>query len=166
MNADAGTQVEVLLVEDSDDDAEMTLDALNSYRLGNQVVRVRDGQQALDYIFLRGEYEGRNTGLPKLVLLDINMPRVDGLEVLRQLREDPATTDIPVVLLTSSAEERDLHRAYQLHVNSYIVKPVDFEQFVEAIRDVGLYWLVLNRMRPAGPPAVADEAEVSGVSSP
>jgi CheY-like chemotaxis protein len=159
MNGDASTQVEVLLVEDSDDDAEMTLDALNTYHLGNQVVRVEDGQQALDYILLQGEYEGRKNGMPKLVLLDIKMPKVDGLEVLRQLRENPATTDIPIVLLTSSAEERDLHRAYQLHVNSYIVKPVDFEQFVEAIREVGLYWLVLNRMRPVGPAPLEGQAE-------
>ena len=142
--------VEVLLVEDSDDDAEMTMNALNNYRLGNRVVRVRDGQEALDYLFLKGPFSGRQDGMPKLVLLDIKMPRVDGLEVLRQLRADQATASLPVVLLTSSAEERDLHRAYQLHANSYIVKPVNFEQFVEAIREVGMYWLVFNRLDESG----------------
>ena len=145
------TPIEVLLVEDSDDDAEMTMNALRQYRLGNRVVRVRDGQEALDYLLLRGSFSGRRNGMPKLVLLDIKMPRVDGLEVLRELRADPSTSRLPVVLLTSSAEERDLHRAYQLHVNSYIVKPVNFEQFVEAIREVGMYWLVFNRLDESGP---------------
>ena len=144
------TPVEVLLVEDSDDDAEMTLNALKNHRLGNRVVRVRDGQEALDYLFLKASFSGRQNGMPKLVLLDIKMPRVDGLEVLRQLRADPSTASLPVVLLTSSAEERDLHRAYQLHANSYIVKPVNFEQFVEAIREVGMYWLVFNRLDESG----------------
>jgi len=145
------TPIEVLLVEDSDDDAEMTMNALRQYRLGNRVVRVRDGQEALDYLLLKGSFSGRRNGMPKLVLLDIKMPRVDGLEVLRELRADPSTSRLPVVLLTSSAEERDLHRAYQLHVNSYIVKPVNFEQFVEAIREVGMYWLVFNRLDESGP---------------
>ena len=147
------TPIEVLLVEDSDDDAEMTMNALRQYRLGNRVVRVRDGQEALDYLLLKGSFSGRRNGMPKLVLLDIKMPRVDGLEVLRELRADPSTARLPVVLLTSSAEERDLHRAYQLHVNSYIVKPVNFEQFVEAIREVGMYWLVFNRLDESGPEA-------------
>ena len=139
-------QVEVLLVEDSDDDAEMTIDALNECRLGNRIVRLRDGQEALDYLLRKEAYTDRSDGMPKLVLLDINMPKVDGLEVLRQLRADPAGARLPIVLLTSSAEERDRHAAYSLHVNSYIVKPVDFQQFVKAVRDVGLYWLVLNRI--------------------
>ena len=138
--------VEILLVEDSDDDAEMTLHSLNANRLGNRVVRLRDGQEALDYFFLDGGRDAAHSGMPKLVLLDIKMPRVDGLEVLRELRGNALTSSLPIVLLTSSAEERDLHRAYELHANSYIVKPVNFEQFVESIREIGMYWLVLNRM--------------------
>jgi two-component system response regulator len=138
--------VEVLLVEDSDDDAEMTMHSLNAHRLGNRVVRLRDGQEALDYFFLDAGRESARNGLPKLVLLDIKMPKVDGLEVLRELRGNALTSSLPIVLLTSSAEERDLHRAYELHANSYIVKPVNFEQFVESIREIGMYWLVLNRM--------------------
>jgi two-component system response regulator len=138
--------VEVLLVEDSDDDAEMTMHSLNAHRLGNRVVRLRDGQEALDYFFLDGGRESARNGMPKLVLLDIKMPKVDGLEVLRELRGNALTSSLPIVLLTSSAEERDLHRAYELHANSYIVKPVNFEQFVESIREIGMYWLVLNRM--------------------
>ena len=146
MSVQGENQVEVLLVEDSDDDAEMTIDALTECRLGNRIIRLRDGQAALDYLLLKDDYSERSTGLPKLVLLDINMPKVDGLEVLRQLRADPSTARLPIVLLTSSAEERDRHVAYNLHVNSYIVKPVDFNQFVRAVHDVGLYWLVLNRV--------------------
>ena len=151
MSSQQETQVEVLLVEDSDDDAEMTIDALNGCRLGNRIVRLADGQAALDYLLLQDGYSERSNGMPKLVLLDINMPKVGGLEVLRQLRAHPSTTRLPIVLLTSSAEERDRHAAYNLHVNSYIVKPVDFEQFVRAIRDVGLYWLVLNRVDESPP---------------
>jgi two-component system, response regulator len=138
--------VEVLLVEDSDDDAEMTIHSLNAHRLGNRIVRLRDGQEALDYFFLDGGQEATRKGMPKLILLDIKMPKVDGLEVLRELRGNPQTSNLPVVLLTSSAEERDLHQAYELHANSYIVKPVNFEKFVESIREIGMYWLVLNRL--------------------
>ncbi|GAC1328160.1 MAG: response regulator [Candidatus Dormibacteria bacterium] len=152
---DHETLVEILLVEDSDDDAEMTTDALNMYHLGNHIVRLRDGQEALDYMFLKGRYADRHSGVPKVILLDIKMPRVDGLEVLRQLRGNAATASVPVVLLTSSAEERDLHMAYQLHANSYIVKPVNFEQFVEAIREIGMYWLVLNLPQGTAPAPVA-----------
>ena len=138
--------VEVLLVEDSDDDAEMTMHSLSAHRLGNRIVRLRDGQEALDYFFLDGGPETTGNGMPKLILLDIKMPKVDGLEVLRQLRGNPETSGLPIVLLTSSAEERDLHQAYELHANSYIVKPVNFEKFVESIREIGMYWLVLNSM--------------------
>jgi two-component system, response regulator len=138
--------VEVLLVEDSDDDAEMTIESLNAHRLGNRIVRLRDGQEALDYFFLNDGHQTRRNSMPKLVLLDIKMPKVDGLEVLRELRDNPETSGLPIVLLTSSAEERDLHQAYELHANSYIVKPVIFDKFVEAIREIGMYWLVLNRM--------------------
>jgi two-component system, response regulator len=138
--------VEVLLVEDSDDDAEMTIHSLGAHRLGNRIVRLRDGQEALDYFFLDGGQEATRKGMPKLILLDIKMPKVDGLEVLRELRGNPQTSNLPIVLLTSSAEERDLHQAYELHANSYIVKPVNFEKFVESIREIGMYWLVLNRL--------------------
>jgi two-component system response regulator len=137
--------VEVLLVEDSDDDAEMTIHSLRLHRLGNRVVRLRDGQEALDYFFVDGGPETTRNQMPKLILLDIKMPKVDGLEVLRELRANPETSSLPIVLLTSSAEERDLHTAYELNANSYIVKPVNFEKFVEAIREIGSYWLVLNR---------------------
>jgi two-component system, response regulator len=138
--------VEVLLVEDSDDDAEMTMHSLSIHRLGNRIVRLRDGQEALDYFFLDGGKESTRHALPKLILLDIKMPKVDGLEVLRELRGNPMTASLPIVLLTSSAEERDLHMAYELHANSYIVKPVVFEKFVESVREIGMYWLILNRM--------------------
>jgi two-component system, response regulator len=138
--------VEVLLVEDSDDDAEMTMHSLSEYRLGNRIVRLRDGQEALDFFFLDGGPDTTRNGMPKLVLLDIKMPKVDGLEVLRALRGNPKTSSLPVVLLTSSAEERDLHQAYELHANSYIVKPVNFEKFVQSVREIGMYWLVLNRL--------------------
>ena len=138
--------VEVLLVEDSDDDAEMTMHSLSDHRLGNRIVRLRDGQEALDYFFLDGGQETTRKSMPKLILLDIKMPKVTGLEVLRELRGNPETSGLPIVLLTSSAEERDLHQAYELHANSYIVKPVIFEKFVESIREIGMYWLVLNRL--------------------
>jgi len=156
--------VEVLLVEDSDDDAEMTMHSLSAHRLGNRIVRLRDGQEALDYFFLDGGQETTRKSMPKLILLDIKMPKVTGLEVLRELRGNPETSGLPIVLLTSSAEERDLHQAHELHANSYIVKPVIFEKFVESIREIGMYWLVLNRMPavrdhqvPPGPRATVDQ---------
>jgi CheY-like chemotaxis protein len=165
----ADDSVEVLLVEDSDDDAEMTIHSLSSHRMGNRIVRLRDGQEALDYFFVRGGHKATPNGMPKLILLDIKMPRVDGLEVLRELRGHPQTSGLPIVLLTSSAEERDLHMAYELHANSYIVKPVVFEKFVESIREVGMYWLVLNRMPadrdrqpPVGPVDTVDRPVMVG----
>ncbi|MGI8608402.1 MAG: response regulator [Candidatus Dormibacteria bacterium] len=150
--------VDVLLVEDSDDDAEMTMDTLEEYQLGDRAVRVRDGQEALDFMFLQGAYRDRRSGLPKLILMDIKMPKVDGLEVLRALRADPRTAGVPIVLLTSSAEERDIYRAHDLNATSYIVKPVDYERFVEAIREIGTYWLVLNQLNAA--PTSAGTAEL------
>jgi two-component system response regulator len=135
--------VEVLLVEDSDDDAEMTIHSLNIHRLGNRIVRLRDGQEALDYFFLDGGQEATRKGMPKLILLDIKMPKVDGLEVLRELRGNPQTSSLPIVLLTSSAEERDLHQAYELHANSYIVKPVNFEKFAEVVRYIENFWFAV-----------------------
>jgi len=138
--------VEILLVEDSDTDAEVALRALRRAHLGNQVVWVKDGAEALDYLFRTGEYADRPNGEPRLVLLDIKMPKIDGLETLRQIRERDPQHRIPVVMLTSSAEESDLLRSYQLGVNSYVVKPVDFIQLSEQIVRLGFYWLAMNRV--------------------
>lgn len=137
--------VEILLVEDNPDDEELTLMALSRYNIGNRIHVVRDGEEALEWIFARGRYETRNSNHhPKLILLDIKLPLVDGLEVLRQIKVDPETRRIPVVLLTSSREESDIVRGYENGTNSYIVKPVDFSQFGEAMRTVGMYWLLIN----------------------
>ncbi len=138
--------VEILLVEDNPDDEELTLHALKKVNLVNQIDVVRDGAEALEYIFCTGAYEQRviENG-PRLILLDLKLPKVDGLEVLERIKADPRTRMIPVVVLTSSREERDIVESYQLGVNSYIVKPVDFEQFVQSIGQVGLYWVVINQ---------------------
>ena len=151
----ANDEVEVLLVEDNPDDVQLALHALRKHRLANAVHVAEDGAEALDFLFCRGAFAGRDLcAPPKVVLLDLKLPLVDGREVLRQVRADPRTRAIPVVVMTASAEERDLVETYQLGVNSYIVKPVDFEQFVEAMRLVGMYWLMLNRppAKPAPPP--------------
>lgn len=138
--------VEILLVEDSPLDAEMTLHALHSTAIANHIEWIRDGAEALDYLFLRGRHAGRHPGPPRLVLLDIKMPKVDGLEVLKAMKEDSELRRIPVVMLTSSAEESDLLRSYQLGVNSYVVKPVDFENFSAEIAKLGFYWMLTNRL--------------------
>jgi two-component system response regulator len=139
-------QVEVLLVEDNIHDAEMTIRALRKVNLSNNLVHVKDGEQALDFIFARGKFTGRETEqLPKVILLDIKMPKVDGIEVLRQLKSQEASKAIPVVIMTSSKEEQDVIRSYQLGVNSYVVKPVDFEGFAKAVSELGLYWLLTNQ---------------------
>lgn len=141
----------ILLVEDNPDDELLTLRALERSNVLNEVVTVRDGVEALDYLFGRGAYAGRDTDvLPQLVLLDLKLPKLNGLEVLRRLREDPRTRLLPVVVLTSSDEERDIVESYRLGVNSYIRKPVDFVQFSEAVQRLELYWLVLNQEPPAG----------------
>ena len=138
-------QVEILLVEDNPSDEELTLHALEKYHLANKIFVVRDGAEALDYIFAAGKYSDRDTNChPKVILLDLKLPKVDGLEVLRRIKTEPKTQQIPVVLLTSSTEESDIVESYKLGVNSYIVKPVDFKQFTESIRDIGMYWLLLN----------------------
>ena len=138
--------VEILLVEDNPEDAELSLRALKKHNLANRVVHVGDGEQALDFILARGSFESRNVeNKPKLIILDLKLPKMDGLEVLKALKGDPATRAIPVVMMTSSKEERDIVESYRLGVNSYIVKPVDFEKFVIAVRDLGLYWLLLNQ---------------------
>lgn len=138
--------VEILLVEDNADDVELTLLALEEQNLANHIEVVRDGAEALDFLFCTGAYADRRfADSPKLVLLDIKLPKVDGLEVLQRLKSDPRTRTIPVVILTSSREERDIVESYQLGVNSYIVKPVDFAQFTMAVQQLGLYWLILNQ---------------------
>lgn len=137
--------VDILLVEDNAEDVEMTLRALHRARLTNPVEVVEDGAAALDYIFGTGRFAGRDAARrPKVVLLDLKLPKIDGLEVLRRLRADERTRDMPVVVLTSSREQPDVAEAYRLGVNSYIVKPVDFDRFVEAVAQVGLYWMLLN----------------------
>lgn len=139
----------ILLVEDNRDDEELTLRALAKSKITNPVVVVRDGVEALDWMFRRGAYASRSEHqIPQVVLLDLKLPKVDGLEVLRELRANDATKLTPVVILTSSVEEQDLIRGYGLGANSYIRKPVDFTQFVEAVRQLGLYWLVLNQPIP------------------
>jgi two-component system response regulator len=138
--------VEILLVEDNPNDVELTLHALQANNLANRIHVARDGAEALEYIFGTGQYQGRSIqDDPKVVLLDLKLPKIDGLEVLRRIRADDRTRVIPVVILTSSREERDIVESYKLGVNSYIVKPVDFEQFTESVRQVGLYWVLLNQ---------------------
>jgi len=137
--------VEILLVEDNPADEELTLYALKAQILANSIEVVRDGAEALDLIFQTGAFAGRTYSRPKLVLLDLKLPKVDGLEVLRRLKADPVTRSIPVVMLTSSREERDVVESYNLGANSYICKPVDFSQFAEVVRQTGLYWLLVNQ---------------------
>jgi two-component system response regulator len=137
--------LEILLVEDSDEDAELTLRALKKRRLANHVHRVRDGEEALEFLFGTGRYADRGASHPRVVLLDLKLPKVGGLEVLQAIRKDPRTATTPVVVLTSSAEDRDLAECYRLGANSYIVKPVEFTGFVEAVEQLGFYWAVLNR---------------------
>lgn len=138
--------VEILLVEDNPNDVELTLHALKKNNLSNPIQIARDGAEALDFIFGEGKFKGRDPHhQPRVVLLDLKLPKVDGLEVLKRVKSDPRTQTIPVVVLTSSSEERDIVESYKLGVNSYIRKPVDFEQFTEAVRTLGLYWLLLNQ---------------------
>lgn len=138
--------LEVLLIEDNPDDEELTLHTLQANRITNQVKVLRDGAEALDYIFASGPYQSRDVNdVPKVILLDLKLPKINGLQVLERIKADPRTRSVPVVVLTSSREEPDVKRCYELGVNSYIVKPVDFEQFVSAIRELGLYWLILNQ---------------------
>jgi two-component system, response regulator len=139
----------ILLVEDNPDDEELTLRALKKNNIGNNLTVVRDGAEALDFLFCTGAYANRDgQGLPQVVLLDLNLPKVGGLDVLRRIRDNETTRLLPVVILTSSKEEQDLIKGYSLGANSYVRKPVDFNQFVEAVRQLGLYWLVLNEAPP------------------
>jgi len=136
----------ILLVEDSARDAELILDALATHQLANEMVHVRDGAEALDYLYRRGQFAGRPDERPALILLDLKLPKVDGLEVLRQIKSDAALRMIPVVMMTSSRQEQDLLASYKLGVNAYVVKPVKFQDFVEAVRQVGVFWAVLNEV--------------------
>ena len=139
----------ILLVEDNPDDEALTLRALRKANVGNDVVVVRDGVEALDFLFATGAYAGRDTShVPQVILLDLKLPRVDGLEVLRRIRADARTKLMPVVILTSSDEDQDRIQGYSLGANSYVRKPVEFAQFAEAVRQLGLYWLVLNQPAP------------------
>jgi two-component system, response regulator len=139
-------EVEILLVEDNPTDAELTLRALKKSHLANRVVHVVDGEEALDFLFARGAYSDRNIEHgPKVVLLDLKLPKVDGLEVLKIVKSDPRTKIIPVVILTSSQQEKDMLQSYEAGVNSYIVKPVDFDKFMDAVNGLGMYWLLLNQ---------------------
>jgi DNA-binding response OmpR family regulator len=140
----------ILLAEDDPRDAELTLMALEDSKLANGVDVVRDGQEALDYLFRRGTFQNRTGNNPALILLDLKMPKVDGLEVLRAVREDATVKMTPVVILTSSREERDIVESYKLGVNAYVVKPVDFQQFLEAIKQIGAFWAVVNQPPPNG----------------
>ena len=141
----------ILLVEDNRDDAELTRLALLEGKVTNELVWVHDGEEALEWIHCKGKYTGRDCGLlPAVVLLDLKLPKIDGLEVLQQIRATPITRRLPVVILTSSREEQDLIRGYDLGANSYIRKPVDFEQFTHTIKELGIYWMVLNEPAPPG----------------
>lgn len=141
----------ILLVEDNPDDEALTLRALKKNNIQNDVVVARDGVEALDYLFGTGSYAGRDTSIvPSVTLLDLKLPKIDGLEVLKKIRADERTKLLPVVILTSSKEEQDLINGYKLGANSYIRKPVDFSQFIEAVRQLGLYWLLLNEAAPIG----------------
>ncbi len=138
----------ILMVEDDPNDVELTLTALEEYNLANEVVVTRDGQEALDYLYCRGQFSARASDNPAVLLLDLKLPKVDGLEVLRQIKSDDRLKMIPVVVLTSSREERDMMRSYQLGVNAYVVKPVDFHEFVNAVRELGVFWAVINQPPP------------------
>jgi CheY-like chemotaxis protein len=138
----------ILLVEDSPKDLELTLVALEKSRLLNEVITMRDGEEALDYLYCRGAYAEREKGAPAVVLLDLKLPKLDGLQVLEQIKSNPELKSTPVVVLTSSREEPDLQRAYQLGVNAYVIKPVRFQDFVRAIQDLGGFWAVLNEPPP------------------
>lgn len=137
--------VEILLVEDNMDDAELTIHTLRKKNLANQLIHLSDGEQALDFLFGTGEFNGRDIQIkPRLILLDLKMPKIDGMQVLEKVKSNAVTKEVPVVVLTSSKEDPDLKKCYELGANSYIVKPVDFQSFTEAVSELGMYWMLLN----------------------
>jgi DNA-binding response OmpR family regulator len=138
----------ILMVEDDPKDVDLTLTALEEYNLANEVIVTRDGEQALDYLYCRGKYEARPSGNPAVMLLDLKLPKVDGLEVLKQIKSNGELRMIPVVVLTSSKEEKDMVASYKLGVNAYVVKPVDFHEFVNAIKELGVFWAIINEPPP------------------
>jgi len=138
----------ILMVEDDPRDVELSVSALEDYHLANEIVVTRDGEEALDYLYCRGAFSSRSKGSPAVVLLDLKLPKVDGLEVLRRMKGDPTLAMIPVVVLTSSREERDMVSSYKLGVNAYVVKPVDFHEFVTAIKELGVFWALINEPPP------------------
>ena len=138
----------ILIVEDDPKDVELALTALDEYNLANEVVVARDGEEALDYLYFRGRFKGRAEGNPSVLLLDLKLPKIDGLEVLQQVKSDEKLRMIPVVVLTSSREERDMVASYKLGVNAYVVKPVDFHEFVNAIKELGIFWAIINEPPP------------------
>jgi CheY-like chemotaxis protein len=140
----------ILLAEDNPKDVELTLEALNEHNLANQVVVVKDGVEALEYLRCEGNYRMRRKGIPVVLIMDLKMPRMDGLATLQAIRSDPALKLLPVVILSSSREEQDLMRSYELGVNAYVVKPVDFKEFMEAVKQVGVFWAVINELPPIG----------------
>jgi len=139
-------QVEILLVEDNPHDVELTLRALKKHNLVNKVFVVRDGEEAIDFIFYKGKYADRKESMPKVILLDLKLPKVDGLEVLKEIKSHEQTRKIPVVVLTTSKSQNDITESYKLGVNSYIVKPVDFNKFINSVADIGFYWLLINEI--------------------
>ena len=144
-NTDVNKPVEILLVEDNPKDRELTLYSLKQNNLANNIEVAEDGEEALNFIFCKGRYEGRSkTNLPRVILLDLKLPKVDGIEVLKKIKSDPIARLIPVVVLTSSREEKDLVESYRLGVNSYMVKPIDFGQFTDTVKELGLYWVLMN----------------------
>jgi CheY-like chemotaxis protein len=149
MNMSENKEVEILLVEDNQDDLDMTLRSLRKANLANHIQIARDGAEALEFIFCQGAHAGRKIEhIPKVVLLDLKLPKIDGMEVLKRVKGDPRTKMIPIVMLTSSKEQKDVIESYHLGVNSYIVKPVDFEGFAAAVQELGMYWLLLNQPKP------------------
>ncbi len=153
----------ILLVEDSINDVELILTSLAENHLGNEVVVVRDGEEALDYLYRRGMYRLRREGHPVVVLLDLKLPKVDGIEVLTQLKANPELRVVPVVVLTSSREEQDLARCYELGTNAYVVKPIDFLEFVEVIKGLGLFWAIINEPPPGSIPPARSSQGVAGI---
>lgn len=148
MTSTTSTPLNIVLVEDNPDDEELMLEALKEYRLRNPITVLRDGQEAVDYFFRQGDYTDRPAKQPDLILLDIKLPKVDGLDVLAKIKSDDELKRVPVVVLTSSQEDRDIVKGYELGANSYIVKPIDFEQLIETVRTIGGYWLIVNEPAP------------------